>query len=102
VMVRLSPTSDLAGCCAATAVRPEGLGHREALVWNDELGHRSARSAREPDSSLAIGAQQLANSSHNCLGRVAEPHDSRITRFRLGTALGRTGLATCSDPSRSF
>jgi hypothetical protein len=26
VMVRWSPTSDLAGCCAATAVRPDGQG----------------------------------------------------------------------------
>ena len=34
--------------------------------------------------------------------RPTSPLVSRITRFRLGTALGRTGLATCSDPSRSF
>jgi hypothetical protein len=44
-MVRWSPTSDLAGCCAATAVRPDGQKQSVALVWNNELGHRSARSA---------------------------------------------------------
>ena len=37
---------DLLRRCAATAVRPDGLGASGALVCTDELGHRSARSAR--------------------------------------------------------
>ena len=34
--------------------------------------------------------------------RPTSPLGSRITRFRLGTALGRAGLIACSDPSRGF
>jgi hypothetical protein len=62
--------SGLAGCCAAIAVRPDGLGPRDRLVAELESRDRSANSAETNDQPLAIVELEATNSPRNTLGPI--------------------------------
>jgi hypothetical protein len=62
--------SDLAGCYAAIAARPDGQAPRATLIADTEPRYRSANSAQTVNDSLVIGVIELANSRPNRLGAI--------------------------------
>ncbi len=70
--------SDSAGCYAAIAARPDGLGPRDKLIAATETQDRSANTAQTTGQSLVINESELANS----------------TQYRLGAINGHCGLAS--------
>ena len=62
--------SDLAGCFAANAVRPDGLVPRNRLVAEFDPSDRSANSAETASNSLVIGEPEATNSRPKGLGRL--------------------------------
>jgi hypothetical protein len=73
--MRWSPTNDLAGCCAATAVRPDGQTHREHRSPDLDLGHRCVRSAPTRTTNSVTDGIGTANSAGNSVGPTSG-HDA--------------------------